>query len=430
MGSRDRRSVSALRVALAACAVSTAVSALGTGTAGATFPGANGKLTFTRSVGSVTDVWTMDPDGQNQSVLVGGPGTNQRASSFSADGERVVFVTDVPGGLTGIAVANADGTDPTLVTQFPANFPDPHFSPSGQQIVYQTLTGGNEDIAIIDVDGQNQRLLTSGPARDFSPSVSADGQRIVFQRSGDIWTMDADGQNQLPLTGGSTAESNPSFSPDGSQILFVQAPPGDLPGDVWVMDANGQNQQPLTSTPMISDQGPVFSPDGQKIAFTQFPSGGGSDGEIVVMDADGQNQVALTQNTDFDNQVDWQAINPPACSLTGATKSKSVKEVPVTVLCVNENATASASGQLTAKVPKSGLAVSSKKKTVALSPAGAAVAEGDQIPIALQIPKKGRKALKKSGKAGSAGVTVTLTDDLGASTTLAQTIKVKPKKKK
>jgi Tol biopolymer transport system component len=430
LGSRDSRTVSPPRLALAICAVTAALSALVPATAGATFPGSNGKITFTRTIGGFSDVWVMDPDGQNQLQLAGDPATSQRASSFSADGERIVFVTDRPGGLTGISVMNADGSAPSLVTEFSANFPDPDFSPSGQQIVYQSLTGINEDISIIDVDGQNAKPLTTGPARDFSPSFSPDGQRIVFQREQDIWIMDADGQNQVPLTGGSTGENSPSFSPDGSRIAYIQHPPGDNPGDMWVMDSNGQNQHPLTNSPMVSDQGPVFSPDGQKIAFAQFPSGGGSDGEIIVMDANGQNPVALTQNTDFDNQVDWQPLNPPQCSLTGASKTKSVKEVVVTVLCTNENVTASATGELTAKKPKPGRAVASKKKVFSLASANGAVPEGSSTALTLQIPKKGRKTLKRSGKAGKAAVTVTLTDDLGQSTTVTQTIKVKPKRKK
>jgi Tol biopolymer transport system component len=436
MGERERTRALALRLALAVCVLSAAVSGFGAATAGATFPGANGQLTFTRTVGAFSDVWVMDADGQNQTVLANDPATNQRGSSFSADGERVVFATDLPGGSTGIVVVNVDGSDATLVTDDAGDFASPHFSPSGQQVVYQTRAGTNSDIAIVDVDGQNLTPLTSGPDSEFNPSFSPDGQRIVFERFGggpggvNVWTMDPDGQNQVRLTGGSTDDAFPSFSPDGGLITYIQAPPGDQPGDVWVMDSNGQNQIPLTNTPGVAETGPVFSPDGQKIAFSQFPSGGGSDGEIVVMDAGGQNPVALTQNSDFDNQVDWQPLNPPACSLTGPSKSKSVREVVVTVLCVNENATANASGQLTAKVPKSGFALASKKKTVALVPSSAPVPEGTQIAIPLQIPKKGRKALKKSGKAGNAAVTVTVTDDLGESTTLTQAIKVKPKKKK
>jgi Tol biopolymer transport system component len=416
-----------------ACAAMAAVSVMGAATADATFPGANGKLTFTRTAGGLSDIWLMDPDGQNQSLLAGDPATNQTASSFSADGERIVFATELQGGKTGIVVIGVDGSNPTLVTDDGGSFASPHFSPSGQQIVYQVGPSGNEDIAIIDVDGRNRQLLTSGPARDFGPSFSPDGQRIVFERSDgtgiNVWTMAPDGQNPVPLTGGSTDDFGASFAPDGNRIVFVQAPPGDQPGEVVVMDANGQNQQPLTNTPGVFEQGPVFSPDGQKIAFARFPTGGGSDGEIVVMDADGQNQAPITQNTDFDNQVDWQPLNPPGCSLMGESKSRNLNEVVVTLLC-SENVAATATGELTAKVPKPRWAEASKKKVVPLTPANAAVPQGAATVLTLPIPKKGRKALKKSGKAGNAALTVAVTDDLGESAILTHALKLKKKKKK
>ena len=56
--------------------------------------------------------------------------------------------------------------------------------------------------------------------------------------------------------------------------------------------------------------------------------------------------------------------------------------------------------------------------------------QGVATVITLAIPKKGRKALKRSGKAGKAALTVTLTDDLGESSTLTHTVKVKPKRKR
>jgi hypothetical protein len=148
-----------------------------------------------------------------------------------------------------------------------------------------------------------------------------------------------------------------------------------------------------------------------------------------VMDADGQNESPLVTGPDNEFSPDWQPLNPPSCSLTGPSKSKSVKEVVVTVLC-SENANAAATGELTAKAPKLRLAVASKKKHVPLPPATASVTPGTPTAITLAIPKKGRKALKKSGKPGTATIAVTLTDDTAQSSTLTQTIKVKPKKKK
>jgi Tol biopolymer transport system component len=400
----------------------------------ATFPGSNGKLTFTKTAGPSQDIWLMEPDGQNQTPLTTDLTTDQFASSFSADGESVTYAARLPSGKMGVVISGLDGGNPTLVTDNGGDFPSPHFSPSGDQIVYQAGLGVNPDIAIIDVDGQNGRLLTSGSGRDFEPSFSPDGRRIVFMRydgtSIDIWTMDADGQNQTQLSTGSPDESNPSFSPDGGRILFVQAPPGDQPGDIAVMDSNGQNRQPLTSTPTVFDNGPVFSPDGTRIAFAQSPSAGGTDSEIVVMDADGQNQVPVTQNADFDNQPDWQPLNPPSCSLSGDSRSKKLREITLTLLCANENAAATASGEMTVKKRRKRGAAASNRKVVPIEPVGVQLQRAVPAALTLSIPKKARKAIKRSGKAGKATITVTVTDDLGEAATLTHAVKVKPKKKK
>jgi Tol biopolymer transport system component len=418
-------------LALAASAM--LVFGLGAPPAKATFPGANGLVTFTKTAGPSQDIWLMDPDGQNQTPLTTDLTTDQFASSFSADGERVAYATRLPGGRMGVVVSGVDGSNPTLVTDDAGSFPSPHFSPSGEQIVYQTGST-DPDISIIDVDGQNGHPLTGGSAYDFEPSFSPDGRQIVFSRyngsSIDIWAMDADGQNQVQLTTGSPDESNPSFSPDGSRILFVQAPPGDQPGDVAVMDADGQNRQALTSTPMVFDQGPVFSPDGTRIAFAQFPSAGENDYEIVVMDADGQNQAPVTQNTDMDNQPDWQPLNPPNCSLTGESKQKSLREIPLTLMCANENAAATANGEMTVKKRRKRGAAASKKKVLPIDPVGAQAQESVATPLTLAIPKKARRAIKRSGKAGNAVVTVTVTDDLGETATLTHAVKIKRKKKR
>jgi hypothetical protein len=151
------------------------------------------------------------------------------------------------------------------------------------------------------------------------------------------------------------------------------------------------------------------------------------------MDSDGQNGIPLTNDTDHDNNPSWQALNPPACSLIGESKTKSLTELVVTVACSNENAVAGVGGELAVKTRAAGPAAASKrkrKKQVPLEPVSAQVPQSAATAIALAIPRKARRAIKRSGKAGNAALTVTLTDDLGQSTTLTQTIKVKPKRKR
>jgi Tol biopolymer transport system component len=351
------------------------------------------------------------------------PSPARTAGSHSGDGERIAF-SEVPLGMTGVNfVMDADGQNRTPV---PGAVGDTHatLSPDGQRIAFERGT----DIFAVNVDGSNLVNLTNDGITDENPSYSPSGQQIVFSRNegGDfeIFVMNAaDGSGRTPLTNNAVGDRDPSFSPSGQQIIFTEE--DGTNDEIAVINAGGGAVTPLTNTP-ADEFGPVFSPDGQRIAFGRAV---GVQTDIFVMNADGQNESPLVTGPDNEFSPDWQPLNPPSCSLTGPSKSKSVKEVVVTVLC-SENANAAATGELTAKAPKLRLAVASKKKHVPLPPATASVTPGTPTAITLAIPKKGRKALKKSGKPGTATIAVRLTDDTAQSTTLTQTIKVKPKKKK
>jgi hypothetical protein len=195
------------------------------------------------------------------------------------------------------------------------------------------------------------------------------------------------------------------------------------------MDADGQNQVPLTAN-SVTDIDPAFSPDGQRIAFSH-PDG--TDFEIFVMDASGQNQMPLTDNARDDIEPDWQPLNAPAFDLSGPAKQKSARFVSVTATSQNEDATATIAGTLTApKVPRAG-ALAAKAKSFELAPATVELQPGEPATLNLAIPKKARKLLKRgfaAGKKGTASITATATDDLGASSEDGQQVKLKKRRKK
>jgi Rieske Fe-S protein len=105
--------------------------------------------------------------------------------------------------------------------------------------------------------------------------------------------------------------------------------------------------------------------------------------------------------------------------------------VTVTVTCANENASVTAGGS--GKAPKVRSAVPSKAKRFTLAPITAQVAANQVTTLALEVPKKGRKALKRAAKAGKKGkvvVTMTATDDLGQVSEDQQKLKFRAKPKK
>ena len=113
----------------------------------------------------------------------------------------------------------------------------------------------------MDADGSNPTRLTDNPASDIVPAWSPDGTKIAFasRRDGnpEVYVMDADGSNPTRLTDNPTFDGVPAWSPDGTKIAFASGRDGNP--EVYVMDADGSNQTRLTNYP-LSDAVPAWSP--------------------------------------------------------------------------------------------------------------------------------------------------------------------------
>lgn len=403
----------------------------------AAFPGGNGTIAFSRE-GPVPSggIYGVEAVGmqpfQITAEAVGGD--LDPAPSYSADGELIAFSRNVSASNSEVVVMSADGQNQTQITNHPGEDSDPAFSPDGSQIVVSSRVGSDLEIVLMDADGQNAVPLTSNADNDVTPSFSPDGARIVFTRltgggaDGDIYSIRPDGQGETPIAAGPTFDRAPSFAPDGQRIAFARG--SGAAAEIYVMGPNGENPTPLTSNSAL-DTAPAFSPDGQRIAFTQ--RAGGDDADVVVMDAGGGNETPLVSGlATADFGPDWQPLNPPACTVTGAAKQRSAKQVVVSVEC-SEDAAITATGSLRAPKPKSA-ASASKKKTVSLAPLALEVAANAPTTLTLTPEtEKGRKLLKKALKAGKkarGSIQVAATDDLGASDADTFAVKLKKGKKK
>jgi Tol biopolymer transport system component len=437
-------------VVLTCCAI--AAGLLMAGSALAAFPGTNGKIAFVHdpgTAGATSDIFAMDPTGQNRTPLTSTP-DDDYTPSWSADGEKIAFARNPPGSPSygQIWVMNHDGTSQIQLTSGSQSADDyaPALSPGGNKIAFERFGGTTAQVWVMNADGSGQTQLTfPGPNGDEgrAPVFSPDGQKIAFARYdgatgfSEIWIMNADGSGQTALTTGSATASDslPDFSPNGQKIVFGRSNDPPTQSDIFVMNADGSGQSQITSGNEF-DYGPVFSPDGTRIAFVrEYPPSYNVD-NIFLVDSAGLNQnlTPLTSNDApvFDYVPDWQPLNPPACDLTGKQTSKSVKKVSITVTCANENATVVAEGSGRApKVPKA--AVISKAKKFKIPAVTSQAQAGAPTTITLKISKKGQKALKKAAKAGKKGkatITATLTDELGQSSSDSFKVKFKAKKKK
>jgi TolB protein len=275
-----RRLLASTAVA-AACAV--AAFAAFSGSARATYSGANGRIAFGMTVNGNTDVYSVTPDGQDLQRLTTDPGFDACAA-YSADGSRIAYCSGEGGGPVQVWTMNQDGGDKQQVTHLSGAAIFPDFSPDGSTIVFTAKPAGSptRDIYVISSDGNGLTRLTGGEGNNVYPAFSPDGSKIVFDsdRTGtfQVYVMNVDGSGQRQLTFDPAPKDQvPDWSPEGNKIAYIADTHGIADtvspswGDVWVMNANGRNQHPITSG--ASFYGTAWSPDGTRIATLDFPSG-------------------------------------------------------------------------------------------------------------------------------------------------------------
>lgn len=250
-------------------------------------------------------LYVVKADGSNMQRVSGGEG-NAHYSSWSKDGERIVFSVDSKDRkASDIFTIKKDGTSLIQLTKNMRQNSTPDFSPDGKKIAFiSSRDGAKAQIYVMDVDGGNLTpLTTDSSVGHYNPIWSSDGKRIVYysvkgDRKDQVWVMNADGSNQTLLTGGIGHNIFPAFSPDGKNIIFSSSNRDGgntsyVEGSyLYVMNADGSR---LRRLPGIKSFFARFSPDGKKIAYIsgEFPTT-----EIFIADADGRNQNILSRNRD------------------------------------------------------------------------------------------------------------------------------------
>jgi Tol biopolymer transport system component len=307
----------------------------------AAFPGANGKIAFSRITGynpetggQTADVFTIKPDGTAETKLTNSPADWDAAGlpSWSADGSKIAFETstadpyDPDTVYDDIAHMNADGSGQTVLGR--AGFDsDPSWSPDGAKIAFNR----NFDVATMNADGTGMTVLTSSSVSDSNrcPAWSPDGTRIAFCTNRDsnqfgqnleIYSMNTDGTNQTNLTMTPCADQScraqdlfPAWSPDGTRIAFESYRDVGGSNEIYVMNADGTGQTRLTFNP-ANDGFPAWSPDGKKIAFQSSRDDPNPATcsvckfQIYVMNADGSDPVRVTNDSSSDQGPDWQPL--------------------------------------------------------------------------------------------------------------------------
>ena len=267
---------------------------------------------------------------------------------FSADGERFIFQSELPGsnpfyqifvrdlatGATsrvspGIGLTTCSWIHPTLdQVMFSSTHEDPdalakqaeeiEIRASGISRPYGWDYDRHYDIYQADADGDNIVNLTRSDGYDAEASYSADGSRILFASNReayrrtlsdaeqilfeddssyfmDLYIMDANGSNVTQLTHSPGYDGGPFFSPDNEKVVWRRFNPDGNSAEIWTMDIDGSNQRQLTADAMVS-WGPYFHPSSDYIIYSTNLLGN-ANFELFMIDPQGVKPRVRVTNT-------------------------------------------------------------------------------------------------------------------------------------
>jgi TolB protein len=159
--------------------------------------------------------------------------------SFSTDDEKIVFVSERPGGSSRIHTMDLQSGEIRSVSlkkswdekigllrhaRGPVLLYCPSFSPQGERILFHAGLD-KRGIFLLSLEDGSYKCLTDRRRDCFFPSFSPDGKRVVFvsgsREEEDLWLVNGDGSHSVRLTRDGGTKRYPSFSPDGNSIIFA-----------------------------------------------------------------------------------------------------------------------------------------------------------------------------------------------------------------
>jgi TolB protein len=166
-------------------------------------------IVYSQTIGKDSTIYLVDVEKKSKQVLFRQPGI-VTSPSFSPDGTKLVYVSDMYGGPQ-IFLRDMLSGDSRRLTYSGNYNTAPSFSPKGNFITFVSNIGGSFEICVMNADGSDQKILTNGGFNE-SPQFSPCGRYIIYhaktggQESINLMFYNGDNKRRLKFTDGNEAQ--------------------------------------------------------------------------------------------------------------------------------------------------------------------------------------------------------------------------------
>ncbi len=205
---------------------------------------------------------------------------------------------------TDVYVINDDGSNEINLSNHPAVDAAPTISPDGQQVAFYSTRTGTREIFVVDIDGSNLYQLTHINAHaiwsiDWHPTENklVFAAAIVTPHIQNLYEIDTDGNNLTVLIQDNGIENyEPGYSLDGSLIFLQRRVPGSN-GHIYIYDRTTQNITQVTSTFWSREPSFIIENGVEKVIYEKLGYPGSSGRQIFISDLDGLNERPISSNS-------------------------------------------------------------------------------------------------------------------------------------
>jgi Tol biopolymer transport system component len=164
---------------------------------------------------------------------------------ISPDGKHIAFQSWRSGSQE-VWMSDRDSSNPVQLSSFGG--PEigwTSWSPDNRQIVFDLRASGNAELYIVNVDGGPPKRFPTGTPNASSPFWSADGRWIFFntERPNAIWKAPVEGGAAVHLTDDGEGRAWPQESADRTRVFYYKI------GETWSASAIGGDERPVTGMP-------------------------------------------------------------------------------------------------------------------------------------------------------------------------------------